>query len=84
VPYKAVPRRWPICWRHLSIMYDTVITSVRQIRAGKLRPFAVSSSKRASALPDVPTMQEAGIAGFDIPMQAFSRRRHAALRSSSG
>jgi len=47
-------------------MFDTVITSVPQIRAGKLRAFAVSSSKRASALAEVPTMQEAGIAGFDI------------------
>ncbi|TMI08712.1 MAG: hypothetical protein E6H40_12120 [Betaproteobacteria bacterium] len=41
------------------------MTSVPQIRAGKLRAFAVSSSERASALAEVPTMQEAGIAGFD-------------------
>jgi len=39
---------------------------VPQIRAGKLRAFAVSSSKRASSLPEVPTLQEAGIKGFDI------------------
>lgn len=50
----------------LSFMFDTVITSVPQIHAGKLRALAVSSAKRASALPDVPTMQEAGIKGFDI------------------
>ena len=37
-----------------------------QIRAGKLRAFAVSSAKRASALPEVPSMQEAGIGDFDI------------------
>jgi tripartite-type tricarboxylate transporter receptor subunit TctC len=47
-------------------MFDTVITSVPQIRAGKLRPFAVSSAKRASSLAEVPTMQEAGFAGFDL------------------
>jgi tripartite-type tricarboxylate transporter receptor subunit TctC len=47
-------------------MFDTVITSVSQIRAGKLRAFAVSSSKRASSLPEVPTMHEAGIRGFEI------------------
>jgi len=47
-------------------MFDTVITSVPQIRAGKLRAFAVSSAKRASSLPEVPTMQEAGFAGFDL------------------
>jgi tripartite-type tricarboxylate transporter receptor subunit TctC len=47
-------------------MFDTVITSVPQIRAGKLRGFAVSSTKRASSLSDLPTMDEAGIKGFDI------------------
>jgi tripartite-type tricarboxylate transporter receptor subunit TctC len=36
------------------------------VRSGKLRAFAVSSPKRASSLPDVPTMQEAGYAGFDM------------------
>jgi tripartite-type tricarboxylate transporter receptor subunit TctC len=41
-------------------------TSVPQIRAGKLRAFAVSSAKRASSLPEVPTLDEAGIKGFDI------------------
>src|SRR5712691_1583333 len=50
----------------LTFMFDTVITSVPQIRAGKLRAFAVSSAKRASTLPEVPTMQEAGIRDFDI------------------
>jgi tripartite-type tricarboxylate transporter receptor subunit TctC len=39
---------------------------VPHIRGGKLRAFAVSSSKRAPSLPDVPTMQEAGFAGFDM------------------
>jgi len=50
----------------LSFMFDTVITSVPHIRSGKLRAFAVSSTRRASSLPEVPTMQEAGIKGFDI------------------
>src|SRR5216683_6695504 len=67
VPYKgSAAALADLLGGQLSMMFDTVITSVPQIRAGKLRPFAVSSSKRASALPDVPTMQEAGIAGFDI------------------
>src|SRR5438067_1741688 len=50
----------------LRFMFDTVITSVPHIHAGKLRAFAVSSAKRASPLPEVPTMQEAGFAGFDM------------------
>jgi tripartite-type tricarboxylate transporter receptor subunit TctC len=67
VPYKgSAPALSDLLGGQLSFMFDTVITSVPQIRAGKLRAFAVSSSKRASSLPDVPTMQEAGIKGFDI------------------
>jgi len=67
VPYKgSAPALADLLGGQLSIMFDTVITSVPQIRAGKLRAFAVSSSKRASSLPEVPTMQEAGIKGFEI------------------
>ena len=67
VPYKgSAPALSDLLGGQLSIMFDTVITSVPHIRAGKLRAFAVSSAKRASSLPEVPTMQEAGIRGFDI------------------
>jgi tripartite-type tricarboxylate transporter receptor subunit TctC len=67
VPYKgSAAALADLLGGQLSMMFDTVITSVPQIRAGKLRAFAVSSAKRASSLPEVPTMQEAGIAGFDI------------------
>src|SRR5882672_7116952 len=67
VPYKgSAPALADLLGGQLSMMFDTVITSVPQIRAGKLRAFAVSSTKRASSLPEVPTMQEAGIKGFDI------------------
>jgi tripartite-type tricarboxylate transporter receptor subunit TctC len=51
---------------HIVFMFDTVITSVPHLQAGTLRAFAVSSSKRASALPDVPTAQEAGIPTMDV------------------
>jgi tripartite-type tricarboxylate transporter receptor subunit TctC len=67
VPYKgSAPALADLLGGQLTFMFDTVITSVPQIRAGKLRAFAVSSAKRASALPEVPTMQEAGIKDFDI------------------
>ena len=67
VPYKgSAPALADLLGGQLTFMFDTVITSVPQIRAGKLRAFAVSSLKRASALPDVPTLDEAGIGGFDI------------------
>jgi tripartite-type tricarboxylate transporter receptor subunit TctC len=67
VPYKgSAPALADLLGGQLTFMFDTVITSVPQIRAGKLRAFAVSSARRASSLPEVPTMQEAGIRGFDI------------------
>ena len=67
VPYKgSAAALADLLGGQLSFMFDTVITAVPQIRSGKLRAFAVTSSKRASALPEVPTMQEAGVKDFDI------------------
>src|SRR5713226_6858898 len=67
IPYKgSAPALADLLGGQLAFMFDTVITSVPQVRAGKLRAFAVSSAKRASSLPEVPTMREAGIRDFDI------------------
>jgi len=67
IPYKgSAPALADLLGGQLAFMFDTVITSVPHIKSGKLRAFAVSSAKRAPSLPDVPTMQEAGFAGFDM------------------
>jgi tripartite-type tricarboxylate transporter receptor subunit TctC len=50
----------------LNYMFDTVITSVPQLRAGKLRALGVTARNRASALPDVPTLDELGLKGFEL------------------
>ena len=50
----------------LSFTFDTVVTTVPQINAGKVRGFAVSGPKRAASLPQLPTMAELGYKGFDI------------------
>jgi tripartite-type tricarboxylate transporter receptor subunit TctC len=50
----------------LNYMFDTVITSVPLVRAGRLRAFGVTARKRSSALPDVPTLEEMGLAGFEL------------------
>ncbi|MBI2295142.1 MAG: tripartite tricarboxylate transporter substrate binding protein [Betaproteobacteria bacterium] len=50
----------------LNYMFDTVITSVPQLRAGKLRALGVTARKRSSALPEVPTLDELGLKGFEL------------------
>jgi tripartite-type tricarboxylate transporter receptor subunit TctC len=49
----------------VQLMFDNLPSSLAFIKAGKLRALAVTSATRASALPDVPTMQEAGVPGFE-------------------
>jgi tripartite-type tricarboxylate transporter receptor subunit TctC len=49
----------------VPVMADTIGAQQENIKAGKLRPLAVLDSGRSTALPDVPTMQEAGVAGYE-------------------
>ncbi|KPK18914.1 MAG: hypothetical protein AMJ67_07665 [Betaproteobacteria bacterium SG8_41] len=49
-----------------NYMFDTVVTAVPHIRAGRLRAFAVTATKRSRALPDVPTLDQLGLKGYDI------------------
>jgi len=49
-----------------NYMFDTVVTAVPQIRAGRLRAFAVTAMKRAPALPEVPTLDQLGLKGYEI------------------
>ena len=46
--------------------FDTITPVLPHIKAGKLRALAVTTAKRSSALPDVPTLDEAGLKGFNI------------------
>ncbi|MFC4274017.1 Bug family tripartite tricarboxylate transporter substrate binding protein [Achromobacter aloeverae] len=50
----------------LTFTFDTVVTSVPHIRAGRLRGYAVSGPRRAGVLPDVPTMEELGYKDFNV------------------
>jgi tripartite-type tricarboxylate transporter receptor subunit TctC len=50
----------------LNYMFDTVITSVPHLRAGRLRGIGVTALRRASALPEVPTLDELGLKGFEL------------------
>ncbi len=50
----------------VELMFATTSAAVPLIRAGKLRPLVVTSPVRLPALPDVPTMKEAGVEGWDV------------------
>ena len=66
VPYKGTPPALnDLLGGRVQVMFDGVITSLPHIKAGKLRPLAVASLTRSPLLPDVPTMTEAGVPGFE-------------------
>lgn len=67
VPYKGSgPLTTDLLGGQVSMSFDTVTPVLPHIKAGKLRALAVTTARRSSALPDVPTLQESGFAGFDI------------------
>jgi tripartite-type tricarboxylate transporter receptor subunit TctC len=67
VPYKGSgPLTTDLLGGQISMSFDTITPVLQHIQAGKLRALAVTTAKRASALPDVPTLEEAGLKGFDI------------------
>jgi tripartite-type tricarboxylate transporter receptor subunit TctC len=65
LPYRgAVPALNDMVAGHVDLFFDTATTSEPLYRGGRLRILAVGSPQRTQALPEVPTMQEAGISGF--------------------
>ena len=67
VPYKgSSPAVADLIGGQVQIMYDTVASCLPHIKSGKLRPLAVATAKRSSALPDVPTIAEAALPGFEV------------------
>lgn len=67
VPYKGSgPGVAAVLANEVVMMFSNVADIGAQIKAGKVRPLAVTSARRAPSLPDVPTMQEAGLPGFEI------------------
>ncbi|QHE85339.1 Bug family tripartite tricarboxylate transporter substrate binding protein [Hydrogenophaga sp. BPS33] len=51
---------------HVNLSIDTVIAAAPQVASGRLQAIAVSSAARTSALPNVPTLAEGGLAGFNL------------------
>jgi tripartite-type tricarboxylate transporter receptor subunit TctC len=67
VPYKGSgPLATDLLGGQITMSFDTVTPVLPHIKAGKLRALAVTTARRSSALPDVPTLEEAGLKGFNI------------------
>jgi tripartite-type tricarboxylate transporter receptor subunit TctC len=66
VPYKGSgPLTTDLLGGQIQMTFDTITPVLPHIKSGKLRALAVTTAKRSSALPDVPTLDEAGLKGFD-------------------
>jgi tripartite-type tricarboxylate transporter receptor subunit TctC len=66
VPYKGGgPAVIAIVGGEVSTLFATIPSAIQHFKSGKLRPLAVSSSKRNSALPELPTVAEAGVPGYE-------------------
>ncbi len=67
IPYKGSgPLASDLLGGQIMMSFDTITPVLPHIKAGKLRPLAVTTAKRSAALPDVPTLDEAGLKGFNI------------------
>jgi tripartite-type tricarboxylate transporter receptor subunit TctC len=66
VPYKgSAPAITDVVAGHVQLMFDTVMSALPHVQAGKLRALAVSSAERAPVAPDVPTIAEAALPGYE-------------------
>ncbi len=67
IPYKGSgPLATDLLGGQILMSFDTITPVLPHIKAGKLRPLAVTTASRSAALPDVPTLAEAGLPGFNI------------------
>lgn len=67
VPYKgSAPAVQDVIGGQIPMSFETATVALPHVQSGKVRALAVTSARRSKVLPDVPTLQEAGIAGFDV------------------
>jgi tripartite-type tricarboxylate transporter receptor subunit TctC len=67
VPYKGAGPAMPdLLGGHVAMFFAGMPPAVPHVRSGKLRALAVTTTRRSPTAPEVPTMQEAGVPGFDI------------------
>ena len=66
VPYKgSAPALVDVIGGNATCMFDILVTSLPQVRAGKVRALAVTSATRSQYAPEIPTMRESGVEGYE-------------------
>ncbi|MBP3980133.1 MULTISPECIES: Bug family tripartite tricarboxylate transporter substrate binding protein [unclassified Acidovorax] len=66
IPYKgSAPAVTDLLGNQIAIMFDNLPSVIPHVRSGKLRAIAISTAKRSPELPDVPTIAEAGVPGYE-------------------
>ena len=67
IPYKGSgPSMQDLIAGQIPMSFDTALTALPHLTSGKVRALAVTTGKRAKVLPDVPTLAESGLKGFDV------------------
>ena len=86
VPYKGSgPMLIDVMGGQVNLTFDNLSAAIQHIRAGKLRALAITTATRSPSLPDLPTVAEAGVPGYDSVVVERDLRAggNAAGRSSS-
>jgi tripartite-type tricarboxylate transporter receptor subunit TctC len=67
VPYKgAAPALNDLIGGQIQLMFDNLASSLAQVRAGRIKALAVTTAQRSAFAPEIPTISESGLPGFDI------------------
>ena len=67
IPYKGgAPATTDLLGGQVDMMFEQMYSAAPNLRAGKLRGLAISSKARSPLFPDIPSMAEAGVAGFEV------------------
>lgn len=66
IPYRgAAPAMADVMGGQVPLAFDNILTTMAQVQVGKLRALAVSTKTRSSVMPNIPTLAEAGVPGYD-------------------
>jgi tripartite-type tricarboxylate transporter receptor subunit TctC len=67
VPYKgSAPAQTDLIGGQVQVMFDTTVSAIPHVKAGRTRALAVTTKNRSRLLPDLPSLHEAGIKGYDL------------------